>query len=217
MNETSSVTMVKYHFSEPKPPLIPTEIQERINPTLPEHQRIQSALRAQVSAEPCDTTNRESLKKMAQRVNNAMFHYSGNCNLLAHCLLYNLVNDKSILTCNNTPQFYKGLEDEDICPILFNKLLTKVAKTQNLESLEKHLIEHSSNTGNRFYVIESYGYIIPLLGTCGHALNAVVIPGEDGKLSVQFLDAWKKFDAAPTRESLSKRYTNAYFSASYLG
>lgn len=210
---TGSHNSTHLQTSLPKKPSIPVDIQGRINPSSPEHQRIQKAMHAELAPNTFYTTNREDLRTMAVRVNDAIFHYSGNCNLLSHCLLYNLTNGRSILACKNIEKFYQGIEAEDISEIVFNRQLTEVATSRDLEFLETQLIEHSSITGNRFYLIESSGYTIPILGAVGHAFNAVIIPNAENNLTVQFLDAWRRSDPAPTRENLSKRYNKGQFAA----
>jgi hypothetical protein len=150
--------------------------------------------------------DRQSLCKIARITNSAALHYSGNCSLLARVLLYNLKNEKTILSANNTHPFYRGMNSTEIEKRLFCREFQYHIGSNNpnsFDTLPNIILERYRETGERAYVIDiAYE---KLEFELGHSFNAV-ITGEPDKLKIYFVDAWKSFKHTYTLEQLKRRY-----------
>lgn len=193
---------------------LPQDIEERIRllGNDPECLRIRSALRCDQSRAFDPILSLSSLAKMAKRVNSSFIHISGNCTLLSRCLLYNLKKGQPILSSKNTFPIYLGVSEITADQIVFGKGLSVVeSNLVTLADVEEAVIREFETSGEKFYVISSSNYKIPLFGSCGHYFNAAVLLDEAGVPFVQFVDAWKTSEILPTREQAEKRNPLATF------
>ncbi len=194
---------------------LPEEIRQRIDLDNGEHQRIDKGLlyRRNIRLIPSEGLTKNALNRLAQETNATFIHASGNCVLLSLSLLRNLIRENNALCVQNTFPIYRGISSVDAATIVFGEELTYVsAGMSNLDEVEDTILRNYYEHNERFYVLSSQGYRVPLLGECGHNLNAVVLIREDGQPYVQFVDAWKTSDTTPTKETLSRRYQEATFS-----
>ncbi len=159
--------------------------------------------------------NQDMLKKLAYYTNSSFIHYSGNCTLLSTCLLFNLKYGRNILSAKNSSPFNVALSGSTSAQIVFGQKLTKSNQSfSTVSALEAEIINVFQNEGERFFKISSTGYTVPIMGECGHCLNAVVL-GSGTSINVIYVDAWKTSNYLSSSQELQKRYPNGTFSLKY--
>lgn len=170
-----------------------------------------------------DTLNKNKLNKLADSINATFIHYSGNCALLAKCMLYNLKLGKNVLAVKNTYPFYQGIGENLIDLILFGQLISRYPINKfsiqasdflsSIDEVQKMLINIFEGNGERCFIIGilpnniKTSFINP-----GHFLNAVII---GDKPEIVFVDAWKTSDYLPSVEQLIQRYPKSVFDIQY--
>lgn len=193
---------------------LPLDVEQRVQflGNDPECLRIGSALRCEQNRAFDPNLSQSSLAKIAKLVNSAFFHIRGNCSLLSRCLLYNLKKGQSILSSKNTFPIYLGVSEIVADQIIFGKGLSLVESgLATLADVEEAVLREYTLSGEKFYLISSSNYKVPLFGSCGHYFNAVVLLNEAGIPFVQFVDSWKTSEIMPTREQAEKRNPFAIF------
>lgn len=163
---------------------------------------------------------KDELSRLAKKVNSAGFHCSGNCVLLASCMLYNLKHGAPELAAKNVSPVYEGLNSDVVGVVLFGQQWEKCAQRATLKEAEADMLRVYEETGNRFFVLETSGYQVPFIGECGHCANAVILLDENQQPHVQIVDAWKTWgdENVPTQEAFAKRYVSASeFQACWMG
>lgn len=160
---------------------------------------------------PPQGPDKPTLAKLAAETNAAMLHCSGNCVLLSACLLHNLMEPQHRLAVGNSYPIYEGFDSRVVEPLIFGQELESVGCCDSIDATRETILATYQETGQRFFVLSTTGYQLPLLGECGHALNAVVILDHQGEPAVQFVDAWKTSNPTPSDEELAARYRNAIF------
>lgn len=162
---------------------------------------------------------RDMLHDIASKTNSAGVHSSGNCALIANCVLKNLEEQKYVLAAKNISPFYQGLNADLTSELIFGRQLRSCGVYNNLKEMEESILQQYNISGNRFFLIETSGYQVPFIGDCGHAANAVVLFDENSKPYVQIVDGWKTWgdENVPSHDDFSKRYSSASsFEAKYL-
>lgn len=200
---------------------VPNDVQankQTIDAETDEVKRVELAINTLKNPSKIDHSilDKNQLNKLAAEVNAAIVHYSGNCTLLSHCLLYNLVHGEQKLAAINSYPVTNGLDTEVVEKMLFGKNLEVLPSTNSIEGLKTQLIDQYHKTGTRYFVLDTEGYSVPLIGESGHSLNAVILLNKQQKPFVQFVDAWKTSEHTPSEQQLSSRYKDATFTARYV-
>lgn len=173
--------------------------------------RVVQALKMRKTSNPIlrSELNKETLHGLAFDVNGAFLHYSGNCVLLARAFLYNLHNGSNVLSVDNTYPILQGMSSKESDKILFGKRLTTIKHNiQGINALESEILKQHARTGDIFYIVESEGFSINLIGyefSVGHHFNAVVLEANHSP-QVQFVDAWKTSNLTPTKQDLDEKF-----------
>lgn len=194
---------------------LPTTIQDNLKNVYDrsEASRIEASLQTFKDPKRIDINklDKETLNSIAKDTNAAFVHFSGNCALLAHCFLYNYINQKQELAAINTYPVYEGVSSDIVEEALFGDTLIEICKSENLKDIEKEILNNYNQTGQSCFILNTSGYQVPLMGSSGHELNAVVLKDKFGNPKVQFVDCWKTSQCTPTHDQLAARYKNATF------
>jgi len=181
------------------------------NTEVNEERRVINALKKRKNLTPVvkSELTKDTLHRLAYDVNGALFHYSGNCVLLARAILYNLREGANILSVANTHPFFQGIKPKQSDKILFGKDLAIVkSNIQGITALESEILQHHVRTGEIYYIVQSKGFPINLGFyelTVGHHFNAVVLKVNHAP-QVQFVDAWKTSNPTPSKQELDKKF-----------
>ncbi|MCR9192174.1 MAG: T3SS effector cysteine hydrolase SpvD family protein [Gammaproteobacteria bacterium] len=190
--------------------------------------RIYKALRAHKKHPNIDLehTSKEELERYVRETNDATFHFSGNCELLADLLMYNFLNQEgSFLSAGNIYPPWKGAStihrqllgqylsgyhasddetksnaiEEKKCPLAN-------MKSHSINQLEKRIISCHHQTNEVLFKISASGYAVQIFGEIGHVFNALILNDEQDNPYVQFLDSWSTTNPLPTKHDLNKKF-----------
>lgn len=187
----------------------PTFIANHIGGDDIEQRRILNAIEIRDHFECFDvnTLDEKSLEKRARLINSSFIHCSGNCEVLAHCLLFNLALGGDYFACNNVWPLYKGLSSNDVQGLLFGHVLHSSWPFRSMADLECAIIKNFKEKNERYYVIHTEKLSDTILPGGGHALNAMVL-GDGDNLKVVYIDAWRTSRPILSRGDIERRYKN---------
>lgn len=173
-----------------------------------------------------EDVTKKQLMQYVREVNSALFHISGNCQLLSDVLMYNLLNEQGyFLSAKNTFPILRGATRIDeyllgqfLQPYTSNDeqrpefipeddVFTWKTYSNTIDQLEKRILACHHKTKEKVFQIIASGYHIPLLGAGGHVFNAIILQNEQNEPVVQFLDAWLKSNPLPTKKYLNQKFS----------
>jgi len=203
---------------------LPEHIRKRATQTQyhhPDTERMMSALHFNENNTEIKVNelNPTTLGEIAEATNCSTVHFSGNCALLARCLLYNLKSGRNVLAVSNTYPFHESISGVVANNILFEKELRTYKYASSVDQLEAELLNAFQETGERCFLInvDRKQVLFSLIDVIipGHAMNAVVA-GSGDNAKVLFADAWKTWGSIHTTESLERRaFTVDYYKIQY--
>lgn len=192
-----------YKYTQDLPEAIECQINENDN----ECMRIKNALLTLKKPKTIpDDLNRKEIKKIAKRTNGSLLHCSGNCALLARCMLYNLMEGRTILAAKNTDLLCDTINVSKTELLLFQEPLYTSITFANIEAAERTILEFYQEYEARFFIIEASGKTLPFINTpsSGHSFNAVVLFDKNNEPFVQFVDAWKTTKVLRSKKDIKK-------------
>jgi len=192
---------------------LPIDIAQKINKTIYSigNKRVKSALYSHnvVRKIFLNDLDKRSLAVIARRLNKKTTLPSFNCALLSRSFLYNMINEKEILTVGNPLLPFLPVFETELKSVL--SVTTLKAKIPTAKMLEEQVLICHEQTRERVFEI-SYLKKLPMSDhSTGHNFNAVVLFHKDKTPYVQFVDAWAKSNPTPTTEQIAKKYSKGTF------